>query len=78
MLGDLKRVQDKGIQTTDDLLHIQALCRDLRAVLPDITFYLRERERIQGYEQNDLNALPPELKRILADVVKEMMESDKL
>ncbi len=78
MLADLKRVQDKGLQTTDDLLHIQALCRDLRAVLPDITFYLRERERIQGYEQNDLNALPPELKNILADVVKSMMESDKM
>jgi hypothetical protein len=50
----------------------------MRAVLPDITFYLRERERIMGYEQNDLNALPPELKNILADVVKGMMESDKL
>lgn len=78
MLAELKVIQDKGIRTTDDLLHIQALCRDLRGVLPDITFYLRERERIQGYEQNDLNALPPELKKILAEVVKEIMESDKM
>jgi hypothetical protein len=59
-------------------LHIQALCRDLRSVLPDITFYLSERERIQGYEKNDLNALPPELKSFLADFVKSLMESDKM
>ena len=78
LLAELKTIQDQGVRTTDDLLHIQALCRDMRAVLPDITFYLRERERIMGYEQNDLNALPPELKNILADVVKGMMESDKM
>jgi hypothetical protein len=78
LLAELKAVQDQGVRTTDDLLHIQALCRDMRAVLPDITFYLRERERIMGYEQNDLNSLPPELKNILADVVKGMMESDKM
>jgi len=78
LLGELKSVQDQGVRTTDDLLHIQALCRDLKAVLPDITFYLRERERIQGYEQNDLNNLSPELKSILAEIVKNMMESDKM
>jgi hypothetical protein len=78
LLGELKSVQDRGVSTTDDLLHIQALCRDLKAVLPDITYYLREKERIQGYEQNDLNALSPELKKLLADAVKNMMESDKM
>jgi hypothetical protein len=78
LLSELKKVQDKGINSTDDLLHIQALCRDLRSVLPDITFYLSERERIQGYEKNDLNALPPELKSFLADFVKGLMESDKM
>lgn len=78
LLKEVKSIQDQGIRTTDDLLHIQALCRDLRAVLPDITFYLRERERIQGYEQNDLNALSPELKSLLAEVVKNIMESDKM
>jgi hypothetical protein len=78
LLAELKAIQDKGIRTTDDLLHVQALCRDLRGVLPDITFYLRERERIQGYEKNDLNALSPELKSLLAEVVKGMMESDKI
>jgi len=44
---------------SDDLLHIQSICRDLRSVLPDLTFYLRERERVQSYEKNDIGSLPP-------------------
>jgi hypothetical protein len=66
------------VQTTDDLLHIQALCRDLRSILPDLTFYLRERERVQSYEKNDIQSLRPELKKLLAEVIDAMMKSDKM
>ena len=78
LLADLKQVQEKGIQSSEDLLHVQAICRDLRAVLPDITFYLRERERIRGYEQNDIQALSPEMKKLLAKIIDAMMKSDKM
>jgi hypothetical protein len=78
LLSELQSIQSKGVRTTDDLLHIQSLCRDLRSVLPDITFYLRERERVQSYEQNDIQSLPPELKKLLAEVVDAMMKSDKM
>jgi predicted nucleic acid-binding Zn-ribbon protein len=78
LLSELRSVQSKGVRTTDDLLHVQSLCRDLRSVLPDITFYLRERERVKSYEQNDIQSLPPELKKLLAEVVDAMMKSDKI
>ena len=78
LLSELRSIQSKGVRTTDDLLHIQSLCRDLRSVLPDITFYLRERERVKSYEQNDIQALPPELKKMLAEVIDAMMKSDKM
>jgi hypothetical protein len=78
LLAELRSLQQQGVRTTDDLLHIQALCRDLRSVLPDITFYLRERERIQSYERNDIQSLPPELKQMLAQVVDAMMKSKKM
>jgi hypothetical protein len=78
LLSELRSYESKGVQTTDDLLHIQAICRDLRSVLPDITFYLRERERIQSYEQNDIQSLSPELKKMLAEVVQAMMKSNRL
>jgi predicted nucleic acid-binding Zn-ribbon protein len=78
LLSELRSIQSKGVRTTDDLLHIQSLCRDLRSVLPDITFYLRERERVKSYEQNDIQSLPPELKEMLAEVVDAMMKSDKM
>lgn len=78
LLAELHSLRAQGVQTTDDLLHIQSLCRDLRTVLPDITFYLRERERVQGYEQNDIQALPPEMKKLLAEAIDAMMKSDKM
>lgn len=78
MLSELRSIQSKGVRTTDDLLHIQSLCRDLRSVLPDITFYLRERERIQSYEKNDIQSLPPEVKQLLAEIIDAIMKSDKM
>ena len=78
LLAELRQINGQATQTTDDLLKIQAICRDLRAVLPDITFYLRERERVQTYEQVDLQALPPDMKRLLAEVIDQMMRSDKM
>jgi hypothetical protein len=78
LLSELRDIQSQGVQTTDDLLHIQSICRDLRSVLPDITFYLRERERVQGYEQNDIQSLSPEMKKLLAEAIDAMMKSDKM
>ena len=78
LLSDLKKTQAQGVRTTEDLLHIQAICRDLRAVLPDIAYFLRERERVQSYARNDLQALPPEVKKLLAEIVDAMMKSDKM
>ena len=78
MLSELNGIQNQGVHTTDDLLHIQALCRDLRSVLPDLTFYLRERERVQSFEMNDLQSLHPELKKLLAEVIDAMMKSDRV
>jgi hypothetical protein len=78
LLSELRSIQSQSIHTTDDLLRIQSICRDLRSVLPDITFYLRERERIQRYEQNDIQFLSPELKRMLAEFVDALMKSDKM
>lgn len=78
LLSELQSILSKGVHTTDDLLHIQSICRDLRSVLPDITFYLRERERIMSYEQNDIQSLPPELKELLAQFVDAVMKSDKM
>jgi hypothetical protein len=78
LLSELRSIQSKGVRTTDDLLHIQSICRDLRSVLPDITYYLRERERIQSYEKNDLQSLPPKLKDLLAEYIEAIMKSDKM
>lgn len=78
LLAELSNIQSQGVQTTDDLLHIQSLCRDLRTVLPDITFYLRERERVQKYEQNDIQTLSPEMKKLLAEIIAGIMNSDKM
>ena len=45
--------------------------------MPDLTFYLRERERIERFCANKLDELDPELRQALADILKELMTSSK-
>ena len=35
----MEQLQAKGLDNIDDVMHLQALCRDARGVLPDAMFY---------------------------------------
>jgi hypothetical protein len=77
LMAELKQVRADGPTGRDALLRVQAFCRDGRGVLPDLTFYLRERERIERFCANKLDELDPELRQTLADILKELMTSSK-
>jgi len=77
LMAELKQVRTGGLADRDALLRVQAFCRDGRGVLPDLTFYLRERERIERFCANKLDELNPELRQALADILKELMTSGK-
>ncbi len=77
LVAELKQVRAGDLADRDALLRVQAFCRDGRGVLPDLTFYLREKERIERFCANKLDELDPELRQALADVLKELMTSGK-
>jgi hypothetical protein len=66
------------LSTTQELLSLQAVCLEAKAVLPDITYYLREKERIERFESSTRNALTAESGKLLAEVVEEMMQSPRM
>jgi hypothetical protein len=75
---EIVRLEGAGLSTTQELLSLQAVCLEAKAVLPDITYYLREKERIERFESSTRNALTAESGKLLAEVVEEMMQSPRM
>jgi hypothetical protein len=67
-----------GLDDIDSLLHLQALCRDARGVLPDITFYFAEKERLGRFEAAVSGTLNNTARQTLIEVLKAMMKSNKM
>ena len=67
-----------GLDDIDSLLHLQALCRDARGVLPDITFYFAEKERLGRFEVAVSGTLNNTARQTLIEVLKAMMKSNKM
>jgi hypothetical protein len=62
----------------DDLLHLRALSQELRRVLPDIVYYLEDKERVERFRKATAGPLDPEGYRVLAEIVTAMISSDKV
>lgn len=78
LAAEMEKVEAGGLDDIDSLLHMQALCRDARGVLPDITFYFAEKERLDRFEAATSGPLDDIARRTLIEVLKAMMQSDKL
>jgi hypothetical protein len=75
---EIERLVSTGLNDVDSLLHVQALCRDARAVLPDIIFYLQEKDRLARFEKATQGPLDVGSGRLLADLIKQMMASPEM
>jgi len=62
----------------DGLLHLRALCQELRRVVPDIVYYLDQKERAARFQQATQGPLDAEAYRVLAEIVTAMISSDKM
>ncbi|MCB0194307.1 MAG: hypothetical protein KDJ65_20320 [Anaerolineae bacterium] len=78
LVEEIERIEATGANDIDSLLHIQALCRDARHILPDITYYYSEKERIDRFEKATSGQIDAEKGRILAGVIRAMMASEKM
>jgi hypothetical protein len=62
----------------DGLLHLRALCEELRRVLPDLVYFLDSRERVAKFRQATQGSLDAEGYRVLAEIVAAKATSDKM
>ena len=78
LLDEIRKRQASGLDTIDSLMKLRALCREAMRILPDLTYYFREKERIRRFETATSGAIDIETRRSLANLIKDMMESDQL
>ncbi len=78
LMEELKKQQAAGLDEIDSLMRIRALCREALRVLPDMAYYFREKERIRKFEDVTRDAIDTETRRALANLIKDMMESDEI
>lgn len=77
VLGEIAKLQNSELDV-DGLMHLRALCREAAEVLPDIVFYLDAKERASKFQAATQGTIDPQGYHFLADIVRQMMSSDKM
>ena len=67
-----------GLDDIDALMRVRALCREAQRVVPDLAFYYREQNRVKKFEAATAGAIDVEARRLLANLIKDMMSSKKM
>lgn len=79
LMSELAALKQKETLSGTDMLQVQALCRDVRNVLPDLTNYLRERERVERFENTVKGgSLDSNTAQFLASMIREMISSSQM
>lgn len=76
VLGEIAKLPSE--LDVDGLMHLRALCQEAREVLPDIVFYLDAKERTSKFQAATQGSIDPQGYRFLAEIVRQMMSSDKM
>jgi hypothetical protein len=67
-----------GLDDIDALMRLRALCREAQRVVPDLAFYYREQDRVRKFKEATAGAIDVEARRMLANLIKDMMSSDTM
>jgi len=78
LVEEMRRLQASGLTEVDSLMHLRALCREAMRILPDLAFYFGEKERARKFEEAIRGAIDRDTRRLLANLIKEMLASDKV
>ncbi len=78
LLAEIKQLREAGLDDPDALLRLRAFCREAFRIVPDLTFFYQEKERVARFQSANKNALDRDSRRILANLVREMLTSDKV
>lgn len=72
IMGEMRQVWDAGFGDPRTLLRLRAVCAEANRVLPDLTFYLRERERIEKFRES-MEALGTDERLFLSRLIREKL-----
>ncbi|MGD9094010.1 MAG: hypothetical protein PVF74_14270 [Anaerolineales bacterium] len=74
LTSEIENLNRGDLSSIEELMQLGALCTDARRLLPGISFYLRERERVRRFEENT-RKIDQSTGKFLASVIKEMLQS---
>ena len=77
LLGEISNLQSSDLDV-DGLMHLRALCAEVRRVLPDVVYYLDQKERTGKFQEATRQPLDPDGYRVLAEIVEQMLLPDKM
>lgn len=72
IFGELRQVRDGGFGDPRALLRLRALCAEANRVLPNLTFYHRERERIERFRES-MEVLGTDARLFLSRLIREKL-----
>lgn len=75
---EIRRLQAGGLNELSSLTRLQALCREAMRILPDLAFFYEEKERAHRFDEAMRGAIDRDTRRTLANLIKEMLASDKV
>jgi hypothetical protein len=74
--SEISKLQSSD-QEVDGLMHLRALCDEVRRVLPSVVYYLDKKERTKKFQEATREQIDPEGYRVLTEIVEQMLQSDK-
>jgi hypothetical protein len=77
LIGEISKLQS-GEVDVDGLMHLRALCAEVRRVLPAVVYYLDQKERTGKFQEATHGPIDAEGDRALAEIVEHMLASDKM
>lgn len=77
-ISTLQSGAQKNELDVDGLMHLRALCGEVRRVLPAVVYYLDQKERAGKFQQAMQGPMDAEASRVLAEIVEQMLVSDKM
>jgi hypothetical protein len=75
---EIRRLQASGLNELSSLTRLQALCREAMRILPDLAFFYEEKERARRFDEAMRGAIDRDTRRTLANLIKEMLASEKI
>ncbi len=77
LVGEISKLQSSELDV-DGLMHLRALCAEVRRVLPSVVYYLDDKERAERFREATQGPIDVDGRRVLTEMVVAMLSSDKM